>query len=132
MFQKRYLATAKGGKMDAATLSSTVVAALSPVVAAGATEIAKTAFKDAYAVLKERLKKKPEGEQAIEKFEANPAEGKDDLQKQLTQLIETETDLAHLLQEALENYNQGSRAPLVGKVEAQKAVIADKIDTVNM
>lgn len=118
--------------MDAGTLSSTVIAALSPLVAAGATEIAKTAFKDVYTVLKERMKKKPEGKQAIEKFEANPAEGRDDLQKQLTQLVENEPDLGLLLQKALEKYSQGSRSPLVENVEAEKVVIADKIDTVNM
>lgn len=118
--------------MDPTTLSSTVIAAFSPLVAAGATEIAKTAFKDAYTAIKERLKKKPEGKQAIEKFEANPTEGKDELQKQLTQLIETDQDLARQLQEALENYRQGSQAPLVERVEAEKVIIAKNINTIKM
>jgi len=118
--------------MDPATLSSTVVAALSPLMAAGATEIAKTAFKDAYTVLKERLKKKPEGKEAIEKFEVDPTEGKDELMKQLTQLIEADQDLARQLQEALASFKQGSQAPLVEKVEAEKVVIAQSIKKLKM
>lgn len=118
--------------MDPNTLSSAVIAALSPLVAAGAVEVAKTAFKDTYTAIKIRLGKKPEGEKAIKEFEKNPKEGATLLQSELARHLETDEELVSMLKEALEKAEITVQGALVNKIEAEKVVVANKIDTVHM
>ena len=121
--------------MDPATITSLAgmaVNVLSPLMAKGAEALAKTVFKDAYAAIKERLSKKPEGKAAVEKFEHNPTEGTPALQAELARQLATDTGLARLLAEALEKSGAAAPGSLVGKIEAEKVVVAKNIDTVNM
>jgi hypothetical protein len=114
------------------TLAAGAVAALSPIIAKGLEELAKSTFKDAYAALKERLGRDPEGKKAVEKFEADPAEGAAKLQKALTKRLATDAELVRLLAEALEKSGTAETGSLVGKIEAEKVVVAEKINTVRM
>lgn len=114
------------------TLAASAIAALSPIIAKGLEELAKSTFKDAYAALKERLSRDPEGKKAVEKFETNPSAGAPELQKVLAEHLVTDAELMRLLAAALEKSGTAEPGSLVGKIEAEKVVFAEKIDTVNM
>jgi hypothetical protein len=116
----------------ASALAASIVAALSPIVSKGAEEVAKTVFKDAYAAIKKRLSRHPEGKETLKRFEVSPASGADDLQRNLTELLTADAELIKLLVEALQKSAAVEHGSLVGKIEAEKAVVADKIDAVNM
>ena len=121
--------------MDPVTISAlaaSAVAVLSPLVAKGLEEVAKSVFKDAYATLKERLGRDPESNRVVESFEADPAKGAPNLLKALTAQLATDTELLRLLAEALEKSAAVNLGSLVGKVEAKKVIVTGKIDTVRM
>ncbi|MDZ7359827.1 MAG: hypothetical protein ONB46_03745 [candidate division KSB1 bacterium] len=118
--------------MDPVTLAAMVIAALSPLVTKGAEEVSKTAFKDAYQAIKKRFAKKPEQQSALEKFEKNPATGAPTFQAALAEHLATDDELIRLLATALEKSGSAPVGSLVGKIEAEKVVVAEKINTVNM
>ena len=95
-------------------------------------EVAKTTFKDVYAAIKERLGRDPKGKQAVEEFEADPTKGAADLERALTERLKTDAELVRLLATALEESGTYETGSLVGKIEAERVVVAKKIDTVNM
>ena len=119
--------------MDPATIATMVIASLSPFIVKGAEEVAKTAFKDAYQAIKERFSKKPEKQSALEKFEKNPSSGAPAFQSALAEHLATDAELIRVLARALEKYGSVPAGSLVGKIEAEKVVVANKIiGTVNM
>ncbi len=118
--------------MDPATIATMVISALSPLVAKGVEEVAKTSFKDAYEAIKERFSKKSEKQSALEKFEKNPSAGAPAFQSALAEHLATDAELIRLLATALEKSGSVPAGSLVGKIEAEKVVVANKIDTLNM
>jgi hypothetical protein len=126
------LTSNKETMMDPATIATMVIAALSPLLLKGTEEVAKTAFKDAYQAIKERFSRKPEKQSALEKFEKNPSTGAPVFQSALAEHLATDTELIRLLATALEESGSVPAGSLVGKIEAEKVVVANKIDTVNM
>jgi hypothetical protein len=108
------------------------VAALSPLVAKGMEELSKTVFKDVYAAIKDRLSGARKSKEAVEQFEQDPTEGASALQAALADQLAHDKDLARMLAEALEKSGVAAPGSLVGKIEAEKVVVANKIDTVNM
>lgn len=118
--------------MDIITLAALAVAALQPLVAKGVEEVAKTAFKDVYTAIKKRLFQKSQGKATVEKFEQNPTEGAPAMQAALAEQLSSDPELIRLLAEALEKSGAAAPGSLVGKIEAEKVVVANKIDTVNM
>jgi hypothetical protein len=117
---------------DYVALAYTTVKALSPLVTKGAEVLAPVVLKDAYSAIKERLCGDPSGKVAIERFEQNAMEGAPVLQAELARLLAADTDLARAVAEALEKSGVVKSGSLVGKIEANKVVVAHKIDTVNM
>lgn len=121
--------------MDPVTISaiaSSIVSVLSPLVAKGMEEVAKSVFKDAYGNIKERLKSDPENKKTLEAFEKNPVEAAPDMLKVLTNQMLIDEKLTQMLAAALSKSNVVNLEALVGKVEAKKVVVASHIDTVNM
>ena len=118
--------------IDLANLTTIVTAALSPLLAKGAEEVAKTAFKDAYQAIKDRLTKKPESKKAVEKFEENPSTGANEFQATLAEHLKNDAELVRMLAEALEKLGSAAPSQLVGTINAQKVVVANQIDTLNM
>jgi len=121
--------------MDPVTVSAiaaSIVSVLSPLVAKGMEEVAKSGFKDAYGKIKDRLKSKPESKKILEEFEKNPAEAAPEMLKLLTQQMLIDEKLMQLLAETLNKSEAVNLEALVGKVEAEKVVVASHIDTVNM
>ena len=80
--------------MDPITLATAAVAALTPLLGAGATEVAKTASKDLYGWLKGKLVGR--AADALGDLEKAPdsVDNQADLRKQLTKLLEAEPALA--------------------------------------
>ena len=113
--------------MEPLTLAAMVASALFPYLAKGAEEVTKTAFKDAYAKLKEMIAGKPEEEKALEK-----AETQADLQTLLEQQFAQNQALQLAFARALETAGHAPHGQLVGKIEAKNVVVVDKIDTLNM
>ena len=63
--------------MDPVTISAIAASAisiLSPLVAKGMEEVAKSVFKDSYDKIKEKLESNPESKETLEEFEKNPVE----------------------------------------------------------
>ena len=118
--------------MDPVTLANMAVAALSPLVAKGMEELSKTVFKDVYTAIKERLSGTRQSQEAVEQFEQNPTQGTPALQSALADQLAHDQELTRLLVEALEKSGAAPSGSLVGKIEAEKVVVANKIDTVNM
>lgn len=118
--------------IDLASLTTMIIAALSPLLAKGAEEVAKTVFKDAYQTIKDRLTKKPESKNAVEKFEQNPGTGATAFQSVLAEHLANDAELVRMLAEALEKSGATAPGQLVGTINAQKVVVANKIDTLNM
>jgi len=121
--------------MDPVTISAiaaSVISILSPLVSKGMEEVAKSVFKDAYGKIKDRLQSNPEGKKTLQKFEQNPAEAAPELMRLLTQQMLLDEKLTQLLAEALKKSEAVNLEALVGKIEAEKVVVASHIDTVNM
>jgi hypothetical protein len=118
--------------LDLAILAHMAVTALSPLATKGAEILAPTILKDAYNAIKERLRSEPSGKAALEKFEKNATDGAPALQAELAKRLATDPELVRLLAEALEKSGAAKPGSLVGKIEANKVVVAHKIDTVNM
>ena len=118
--------------MDIVTLAGLAVTALSPLMAKGAEALGKTFLNDAYTAIKERLSKRPESKSAVKKFEQNPIEGAPALQSELGKHLAGDAELVRLLAEALEKSGAAKPGSLVGKIEAEKVVVAKNINTVNM
>jgi len=118
--------------MDLANLAQTAVTALSPIMAQGAQKLAETALSDVYTAIKERLRREPSGKAALEKFEQSPNEGALALEAELVKRLATDAELARLLAESLEKSGAAAPGSLVGRIDAQKVVVAKKIDIVNM
>lgn len=114
------------------TLASLAVSTLSPLLEKGADEIAKSAFKDVYASAKGRLLKKPEGKEAVEKFEQDPTAGSAVFQAELVKVLAEQATLARSLAEALEKSDPSLCGTLVGNIKAEKVVVANKIGKVEM
>jgi hypothetical protein len=118
--------------MDPVTLASMAVAALSPLVAKGMEELSKTVFMDVYTAIKERLSGTRKSKEAVEQFEQDPGEGAPAFQAVLADQLAQDKELMRLLADALEKSGAAPAGSLVGKIEAEKVVVANKIDTVNM
>ena len=118
--------------LEVVALAHAIVTALSPLVTKSADILAPTVLKDAYSAIKERLCGKPSGKLAIQGFEQNAAEGAPALQDELARQLATDTDLVRIIAEALEKSGAAKSGSLVGKIDANKVVVAHKIDTVNM
>ena len=118
--------------LDLATLAQIAVSTLSPLVVQGAGKLAGTVLDDAYKAVKRRLCSEPSGKQAIEKFEQNAPGGATALQNELAKWLARDPVLVRLLAESLERSGAATSGSLVGKIEADKVVVAHKIDTVNM
>ncbi len=122
----------EGSMIDLTTLTAMATAALSPLLAKGAEEVAKTAFKDAYQAIKDRLTKKPEGKTAVEKFEQSPSADATTFQAALAKHLANDSELVRMLAEALEKSGAAAPGQLVGTINAQKVVVANTIDTLKM
>jgi len=118
--------------MDPSFLANLVVQSLSPLVAKGVEEVAKSAFKDAYTAIKTRLGKDPEAKKALDKFEESPAEGGPALQAALEQHLVSDAKLLDLLARDFSAMRGETSGPRVENLKANKVVIAQDIDTVNM
>jgi hypothetical protein len=118
--------------LDFVSLATMFVTKLSPLVAEGVGKLAQTVLNDAYTAIKERLRSEPSGKAAIERFEQNVNEGAPALQAELAKRLASDSALVRLLAESLEKFGAAPRGSLVGKIDAEKVVVAEKIDTVNM
>ena len=118
--------------MDLANLAQMAVTVLTPIMAQGAQKLADTALSDVYTAIKEHLRGELSGNAALEKFEQNPSEGALALQAELAKRLSVDADFVRLLAESLEKSGAAASGFLVGKINAQKVVVAKKIDTVNM
>jgi hypothetical protein len=112
--------------MDAVTLATAAVGAVVPYLAAGGTEVAKTAAKDLYGWLKGKLTLA--GQEALADVETAPedADAQATLRVQLRKLIEAEpslaADLARLV-EALPAAGHSQTATVSGKRHTVTQVI---------
>jgi dipeptidase len=121
--------------MDPVTVSAiaaSTISILSPLVAKGMEEVTKSVFKDAYEKIKDRFSTDQESKKALEEFEKKPAEAAPELLKILTNQMMIDEKLTQLLAETLKKSKVVNLEALVGKVEAEKVVVASHIDTVNM
>jgi hypothetical protein len=121
--------------MDPVTISAiaaSIVSALSPLVVKGMEEVGKSVFKDAYGKIKDRLKSEPGSKKTVEDFEKNPVKAAPEMLKLLTEQMLIDEKLTQLLAESLDKSDVVNLEALVGKVEAEKVVVASHIDTVNM
>lgn len=116
--------------MDPVTVATAFVGFLSPIIAKGVEEVAKSALGDLYAEIKKKLSKKPEGEKAINQFEHDPAQGAEVFQIALIEQLKADRELMHSLAETLQN--KQITGPLVNKVDAKNVAIAEKINKINM
>jgi hypothetical protein len=113
-------------------IAASIVSVLSPLVTKGMEEVAKSSFKDVYDKIKDRLQGHPESKKTLEAFEKNPVEAAPDMLKELTNQMLSDTKFTQLLGTALSKSNVINLEALVGKVEAEKVIIAQYIGTVNM
>ena len=121
--------------MDPVTISAiaaSAISVLSPLMAKGMEEVAKSVFNDSYDKIKERLLNVPEHKETLDRFEKNPVEAAPDMLKLLTQQMLIDEKLTQVLATTLSKSDAVNLEALVGKVEAEKIVIASHIDTVNM
>ena len=116
--------------MDPLTIAHSLVGFLTPIIAKGVGEVADSAFKDIYALVKEKLSRKPEEQKIVEEFEKDPSEGAPAFQELLVQHLQGDLVLKNQLVEALQHLKTNS--PLVNKVDAKNVVIAQKIDKIDM
>ena len=116
--------------MDPVTIATAVVGFLSPIVAKGLEDVAKSALNDAYAKIKDRFSKEPKNSKIIEQFEKDPSTGAEAFQTALVEQLKTDQDLMQQLVSILEK-NKHSGA-LVNEVNAKNVVIAEKIDKIDM
>ena len=113
--------------MEPITLATLAASALAPYLAKGAEEVAKSVFKDAYAKLKETIAGKPEAEKSLEKAGTST-----DLQPLLEQQFARNQELQLAFARALEAAGHAPKGQLVGKIEAEKVVVAERIDNLTM
>jgi hypothetical protein len=118
--------------LDLVGLAQMAVSALSPFVTKGTEILAPKVLNDAYNAIKERLRSGPSGKLALQRFEQNATEGAPALQAELAKRLATDPELVRLLAESLEKSGAVKPGSLVGKIDANKVVVAHKIDTVNM
>lgn len=116
--------------MDPVTIATAVVGILSPIIAKGVEEVAKSAFGDIYVEIKNKLSKKPEGEKAINQFENDPAQGAEVFQRALIEQLKADRELMHSLAKTLQN--KKITRSLVNQVKAKNVAIAEKINKINM
>ncbi|MCP4298222.1 MAG: hypothetical protein GY786_21765 [Proteobacteria bacterium] len=113
-------------------LAASAVSALKLLFTKGSEEVAKSAFKDAYQAIKTRLTRTPESQKVIENFEADPEKGATELQSTLSEHLVSDDKLYVMIVDALAKAGTLKNHPLAEKIIAEKVVIANKIDTVNM
>jgi hypothetical protein len=98
-----------------ATLTAAVTVLASEVGKGIASEAGKTAWS--------RIK-------ALFKWSADPAET--DLSTAIAKTLEANQALARQVVEILQGQSTGTASTLVGRIDAEKVIVAEKIDTVNM
>jgi hypothetical protein len=126
----------KGGKiMDVAFLSNLAVSTLAPILLKGVGELAGTTLKDAYEAIKDRLSRTPEEKQVVEKFEKGPVENSNEFQMLLSKHLEKDEELRTLLTTSLEKMKN---PPVemgnvnVNQIHAEKVIVAQKVDKIDM
>lgn len=118
--------------MDPSLLAGAVIGALTPLLAKGGEEVAKSIFKDAYTAIKDRLSKKPRTKELVDKFEQDPARGGAELQPALAEHLAADADLAGLLNDVLEKQRALQQQAMVNQVDAENVIIAQQIQTLNI
>ena len=98
-----------------ATLTAAVTVLASEVGKGAASEAGKSAWG--------RIK-------SLFRWSAEPAEA--DLSAAIAKALEANEALARQVVEILQAQSTGTASKLVGRIDAEKVVVADKIDTVNM
>lgn len=118
--------------MDPSLLAGAVIGALTPLLAKGGEEVAKSIFKDAYTAIKDRLSKKPQTKELVEKFEQNPAVGGPELQPALAEHLAADANLSRLLTELVEKQRALQQQAMVNQVDAENVIIAQNIQNLNI
>lgn len=116
--------------MDPVIIATAVVGFLSPIVAKGLEDVAKSALNDVYAKIKDRFSKEPKDSKIIEQFEKDPSTGAEAFQTALVEHLKTDQDLMQQLVSILEKNKQSES--LVNEINAKNVVVAKKINKVKL